>query len=119
MTNTNNGNTPLPTPPYDDSPIGDEHLMSRHGFVGGRAGVTGTGNGNGSSQSPTRVDAWIELWDYVGGTSFRGVVAEDVETGEKTLMIFFDEQSVEGRDLKKAYVTPNPVPIPMPFSFFL
>ncbi|KAK3947646.1 ornithine decarboxylase [Pseudoneurospora amorphoporcata] len=94
----NNGNThtPLPTPPYDDYPIGDEHLMSRHGFDAARS-VTGNG-------SHSRVDSWIELWDYVGGASFRGLVAEDRETGEKTLMIFFDEQSVEGRDLKKALV---------------
>jgi hypothetical protein len=90
--NTNDNNdTPL-TPPYDyDYPIGDKHLMSQHGFDAG----------NGKSH---RVDSWIELWDYVGGASFRGVVAEDMETGEKTLMIFFDEQSVEGRDLKKALV---------------
>ncbi|KAJ4402527.1 hypothetical protein N0V85_005291 [Neurospora sp. IMI 360204] len=92
--NNSNNNTPL-TPPYDDYPIGDEHLMSRHGFD-----ARGVVAGNGSH----RVDSWIELWDYVGGTSFRGVVAEDMETGEKTLMIFFDEQSVEGRDLKKALV---------------
>ncbi|KAL0475852.1 ornithine decarboxylase [Neurospora intermedia] len=92
-TNGNNNNTPL-TPPYDDYPIGDEHLMSRHGFDA--CGVAGNGS--------HRVDSWIELWDYVGGTSFRGVVAEEMETGEKTLMIFFDEQSVEGRDLKKALV---------------
>ncbi|CCC13439.1 hypothetical protein SMACR_12076 [Sordaria macrospora] len=98
--NNNNGNhTPLPTPPYDDCPIGDEHLMSRHGFVDARSVVAGNG-----SQQHSRVDSWIELWDYVGGTSFRGVVAEDMETGEKTLMIFFDGQSVEGRDLKKALV---------------
>lgn len=102
--NSNNGNTPL-TPPYDDYPIGDEHLMSRHGFDA--RGVTGNGS--------HRVDSWIELWDYVGGTSFRGVVAEDMETGDKTLMIFFDEQSVEGRDLKKAYVVPLCCSFPSPF----
>ena len=61
--------------------------------------IDGRGGNGGQSH---RVDSYIELWDYVGGTSFRGVVAEDVDTGDKTLMIFFDGQSVEGRDLKKA-----------------
>ncbi|KAK3386207.1 ornithine decarboxylase antizyme-domain-containing protein [Sordaria brevicollis] len=103
VNNTNN-DTPL-TPPYDyDYAIGDKHPMStsqQHGFDD--ASATATGNGNGGQLSH-RVDSWIELWDYVGGASFRGVVTEDMETGEKTLMIFFDEQSVEGRDLKKALV---------------
>jgi hypothetical protein len=39
----------------------------------------------------------IEMWDYVGGTRFRGFVAE--KDGEKALFVFFD-QAVIGRDLK-------------------
>jgi hypothetical protein len=45
----------------------------------------------------------IEMWDYVGGTRFRGFVAE--KDGEKSLFVFFD-QAVIGRDLKAGYVSP-------------
>jgi hypothetical protein len=45
----------------------------------------------------------IEMWDYVGGTRFRGFVAE--KDGEKALFVFFD-QAVIGRDLKAGYVSP-------------
>jgi hypothetical protein len=43
-------------------------------------------------------EAYFELWDYVGGTSFRGFVAGQGE--EKALFAFFDA-SVVGRDLKQ------------------
>ncbi|KAL7789997.1 ornithine decarboxylase antizyme domain-containing protein [Trichoderma ceciliae] len=46
------------------------------------------------------IDAWMEVWDYAGGSSFRGFVADDGK--EKTLFIFFDIEGVLGRDLKKA-----------------
>lgn len=49
------------------------------------------------------VEAWLEVWDYAGGASFRAFVANDGE--EKSLFVFFDFQGVMGRDLKKAYVT--------------
>lgn len=46
------------------------------------------------------VEAWMELWDYAGGASFRAFV---VNNGEETsLFVFFDVQGVLGRDLKKA-----------------
>lgn len=48
------------------------------------------------------IDAWLEVWDYAGGASFRAFVADDGE--EKSLFVFFDIQGVLGRDLKKAYV---------------
>ncbi|KAK3191420.1 hypothetical protein K4F52_002631 [Lecanicillium sp. MT-2017a] len=46
------------------------------------------------------VDAWMEVWDYVGGASFRAFMANNGE--EKSLFIFFDVEGVMGRDLKKA-----------------
>jgi hypothetical protein len=44
------------------------------------------------------VDAWIEIWDYAGGSSFRGFVGGDGE--KKSLFAFFDS-AVVGRDLKQ------------------
>ncbi|RDL37611.1 Uncharacterized protein BP5553_05044 [Venustampulla echinocandica] len=44
------------------------------------------------------VDAWIEVWDYVGGASFRGFVGGNGEN--KSLFAFFDS-AVIGRDLKQ------------------
>lgn len=48
--------------------------------------------------------AWMEVWDYAGGASFRAFIADDGE--EKSLFVFFDIEGVLGRDLKKAYVVP-------------
>lgn len=50
------------------------------------------------------VDAWMEVWDYAGGASFRAFVADDGK--EKSLFVFFDIEGVMGRDLKKAYAAP-------------
>lgn len=49
------------------------------------------------------VMAWMEIWDYQGGTSFRAFVADDFVRDEKSLFVFFDT-GVVGRDLKKALV---------------
>ena len=46
------------------------------------------------------VDAWLEIWDYRGGCSFRGFVGGKGE--EKSLFAFFDS-SIIGRDLKQGY----------------
>ncbi|RFU23590.1 hypothetical protein B7463_g12748, partial [Scytalidium lignicola] len=43
------------------------------------------------------IDAWLEMWDYVGGASFRGFVGG--EGSSKSLFAFFDS-SVVGQDLK-------------------
>ncbi|TQV97463.1 hypothetical protein V2A60_006785 [Cordyceps javanica] len=55
------------------------------------------------------VDAWMEVWDYVGGASFRAFLASNSGggsdgdgDGEKSLFVFFDLEGVMGRDLKKA-----------------
>lgn len=47
------------------------------------------------------IDAWLEMWDYVGGASFRGFVGGDGSS--KSLFAFFDS-SVVGQDLKPRYV---------------
>jgi len=57
-------------------------------------GYFATGS-NGKGQNP---DAWIEVWDYGGGCSFRGFVGGNGEN--KSLFAFFDS-AVIGRDLKQ------------------
>jgi hypothetical protein len=44
------------------------------------------------------VDAWLEIWDYRGGCSFRGFVGGNGD--KKSLFAFFDS-AVVGRDLKQ------------------
>lgn len=46
------------------------------------------------------VEAWMEVWDYAGGASFRAFVVNDGQ--EKSLFVFFDIEGALGRDLKKA-----------------
>lgn len=46
------------------------------------------------------VESCMEVWDYVGGASFRAFVADNGE--EKSLFVFFDVECVMSRDLKKA-----------------
>ncbi|PBP16453.1 ornithine decarboxylase antizyme [Diplocarpon rosae] len=48
--------------------------------------------------STHRIDAWLEIWDYVGGCSLRGFVGGDGD--KKSLFAFFDSTVVE-RDLKQ------------------
>jgi hypothetical protein len=74
------------TPP-DDFPITGEAMMSHQRRHGARRGITG----------------WLEIWDYAGGSSFRGFVAEDASRGTKSLLVFFDAHSIT-RDMKQAYV---------------
>jgi hypothetical protein len=73
------------TPPAD-FPIADETMMGGRGF-GAPGGVLG----------------WLEIWDYAGGSSFRGFVAEDAGRETKSLFVFFDAHAIT-RDLKQAYV---------------
>jgi hypothetical protein len=79
------------TPP-DDYPIADRSIMASVMPSNGRPGSLG------------QVGAWLEIWDYAGGSSFRGFVSQDPE--DKTLFVFFDI-GILGRDLKKAYVLPS------------
>ncbi|TVY32343.1 hypothetical protein LOCC1_G008509 [Lachnellula occidentalis] len=70
----------------NDSPPSDGGM---DGYFATTTGITAT------RQS---MDAWIEVWDYAGGCSFRGFVGGDGEN--KSLFAFFDS-AVIGRDLKQ------------------
>jgi len=48
------------------------------------------------------IDAWLEIWDYTSGCSFRAFVGGNDD--KKSLFVFFDA-SVIGRDLKQGSVT--------------
>jgi len=75
------------TPP-DDFPIGHETLMRSHGAWEHVRGIS----------------AWLEIWDYAGGSSFRAFVAQDPhDEEEKSMFVFFDSHVVS-RDLKRALV---------------
>ncbi|KAK2021135.1 hypothetical protein LX32DRAFT_575853, partial [Colletotrichum zoysiae] len=85
--------TMLQTPPPDE-----DLAVQPHSF-GGRCG---TADGNPvASFAPTPATAWLELWDFAGGASFRAFVADDGT--ERSLFALFD-RNVIGRDLKPAYV---------------
>lgn len=57
------------------------------------------GTCNSSSTNRTEsIDAFIEVWDYVGGCNFRGFVVQ--EGNKKDLFIFFDS-SILQKDLKQ------------------
>ena len=51
------------------------------------------------------MDAWLEVWDYSSGCSFRVFVGGNGET--KSLFAFFDS-AVIGSDLKQGYVLTHP-----------
>jgi len=46
----------------------------------------------------SRVNSWLEVWDYASGYSFRGFVAG---VGEKICLFIFFSSPVLGRDLKQ------------------
>jgi len=50
------------------------------------------------NQKASRVSSWLEVWDYIGGCSFRGFVAG---TGEEKCLFAFFSSAVVGRDLKQ------------------
>ncbi len=78
------GNGQLGTPPDDSSFPGNAWAE------GASAAEPGAG---------AAVSAWLEIWDYAGGASFRGFVAAD--GGDKSLFAFFDA-GIVGRDVKQA-----------------
>lgn len=57
---------------------------------------SGKNNNHYSNGVDTKEMQFIEVWDYVGGASFRGFIAE--KGVEKTLFLFFEH--VEGTQLK-------------------
>jgi hypothetical protein len=85
--------------------FGEERYAGSNGSVGMCANIRSSpeedmdvfhdyfDNGNGQG-----IDAWLEIWDYSGGCSFRGFVGGKGE--DKSLFAFFDN-SVVGRDLKQ------------------
>lgn len=48
------------------------------------------------------VSAWLEVWDYVGGASFRAFVAEADQAVGRSLFVFLDMGVALGCDLKQA-----------------
>ena len=67
-------------------------------------------SGRGSGRAYNDEMRFIEVWDYVGGTSFRGFVADkELARGkiEKTLFLFFEQ--VAGTQLKHGYVEHLPL----------
>jgi hypothetical protein len=50
------------------------------------------------NQNACLVNSWLELWDYAGGSTFRGFVANS--ENERCLFAFFSP-NVAGRDLKQ------------------
>ncbi|KAF6825612.1 hypothetical protein CPLU01_10190 [Colletotrichum plurivorum] len=83
LTGAYNNDHYLQTPPSDQ----DLAVQSR---FGGREGV---------KPPPCPATAWLEVWDFAGGASFRAFVADD--GAEKSLFALFD-RNVNGRDLKPA-----------------
>ncbi|EQB56944.1 ornithine decarboxylase antizyme [Colletotrichum gloeosporioides Cg-14] len=71
------------------TPPSDEDLAVQPHF-GGRETDT---------KAPAPATAWMEVWDFAGGASFRAFVADD--GAEKSLFALFD-RNVIGRDLKPA-----------------
>lgn len=74
----------LPTPPPDNQFPDEFH----HGAIAD------------SQPQGFNAEAWMEVWDYAGGASFRAFVANNGE--ETSLFVFFEIEGVLGRDLKKA-----------------
>jgi len=60
---------------------------------------------NSSSSTQTRVAAYLEVFDYVGGSAFRGFVSEkgSLAQPERSLFLFFDK-GVNGTELKSGLV---------------
>jgi len=58
-----------------------------------------------SSELQTRVAAYLEVFDYVGGSAFRGFVSEKgpLNRPERSLFLFFDK-GVNGTELKSGLV---------------
>ncbi|KAK4185262.1 ornithine decarboxylase antizyme-domain-containing protein [Podospora australis] len=81
------------TPPDDDYPVQQVMGGGHHMPVARETPTTTYGT----------IPAWLEIWDYVGGSSFRGFIAEDLSLCTKTLYVFFDSH-VMSRDLKQALV---------------
>ncbi|KAL9944252.1 hypothetical protein ACHAQF_008687 [Verticillium nonalfalfae] len=86
----------LPTPPNDNPDA--SYFGGRDGFAAAKAQL-GVQRHDDVAASGTVVTAWLEIWDFAGGASFRAFVGDDGL--ERSLFVFFDG-NVVGVDLKKA-----------------
>ncbi|KAI9724941.1 MAG: hypothetical protein M1812_000217 [Candelaria pacifica] len=74
--------------------LGEKGMADKDSLVMGAHCVQ---NPDGRSTGMIQLQYWVEVWDYGGGSLFRGFVVEEAK--EKTLYVFFDEEVI-GRDLK-------------------
>ncbi|WYZ41754.1 hypothetical protein EsH8_V_000649 [Colletotrichum jinshuiense] len=96
--NTGSSGSGLTQGVYDSmlqTPPPDEDLAVQPHFGGREDGVLGPM----ASSAPSPAIAWLEIWDFAGGASFRAFVADDGT--EKSLFALYD-RNVIGRDLKPA-----------------
>lgn len=94
------------------SPPSDDDTYLRRASVS--SGFSGVSVASSASSAPDMYSekpfgwsaptAWLELWDFAGGASFRGFLSEDVTGRELTLFAFFDAHMLvgSGSDLKKS-----------------
>ncbi|KAF7889547.1 uncharacterized protein EAF02_001962 [Botrytis sinoallii] len=82
----------------EESASSDSNVMGADTYSSLDDDVDTHDNYFGVVKSGHAIDAWVEIWDYTGGCSFRGFVGGNGD--EKTLFAFFDN-SVIGRDLKQ------------------
>jgi hypothetical protein len=84
--------------------LGDEGRSNGSGAMGANAysppdeSVDVHDNYFGNVKKGQAMDAWLEVWDYAGGCSFRGFVGGNGE--KKSLFAFFDSSVIE-KDLKQ------------------
>ena len=85
--------------------FGDEKRSFKGSYVMGAnahsppdEGVDAYNNYFGKVKTGQGIDAWLEIWDYSGGCSFRGFVGGNGD--QKSLFAFFDSAVIE-RDLKQ------------------
>lgn len=94
----------LPTPPdddgyyhphhhYDDDNNNHQRLRDRGGWSRGAGAGAGGAYHDVEGGGWVSVSAWAEIWDYVGGTSYRAFVAE--RDGEKSLFVFYDRGVID------------------------
>lgn len=89
--------------------LGDEGKASKNGSIGMGANTYSPPDGSvkvyndyfGKRRPGHSIDAYMEVWDYAGGCSFRGFVGGN---GDKKSLFAFYDSSIVGRDMKQGYV---------------
>ncbi|TDZ44675.1 hypothetical protein CTRI78_v009468 [Colletotrichum trifolii] len=87
----------LQTPPSDEDLAVRPHFAGMRGGVGTGAAYAPASAAAAAVAAPCPATAWLEVWDFDGGASFRAFVADD--GAERSLFALFD-RNVIGRDLK-------------------